>query len=161
MQCSAKAHEISRSPVESLELVQHRAQLPGLWRWGVLLLLVFPSFAAKSAEPLLGSWQAAPFTNTIAGAVARVEKSAMFSNNGAFLWKEVIRVYTNSSVFSSTGTDRIIDTNQLALEFAIPFQGTKKQRFIVVYRIAGEELVLEDWSSFEPRTTTRYRRVMK
>jgi hypothetical protein len=94
--------------------------------------------------------------------MAVLGRSVEFAPNGSFQMTEVIRVHTNISTLPLTGTYRIVDTNNLILEIAFaPTLDTNKDRFRVKYQVQGDKLEIEDWSSFEPRRTLKYRRVTK
>ncbi len=130
------------------------------WRRGVSPLLVFLAFSSQSAEPLVGSWHAQLPATTANMAV--LQRSVEFATNGSFQMKEVVRIHTNTSTVPLTGTYRIVDTNHLILEIAFaPTLITNKEPFALKYQIQGDELVLEDWASFDPRRTIKYRRVTK
>ncbi len=91
-----------------------------------------------------------------------VQRSLVFSNNGSFHMEDVIRVHTNTSTVPLVGTYRIVDTNHLTLEIAFaPTVITNKERFSARYQVHGDELILENWSSFDPRSSTKYRRVTR
>ena len=143
-----------------MRTLQHIVSREARWRVSVCLLLAVLSLTAQGAEPLVGSWQAQlPQTNTNMGLVQR---SVVFSNNGSFQIKDVIRVHTNTSTVPLVGTYTIVDTNHLTLEIAFaPTVSTNKQLFSVQYQVQGDELILENWSSFDPRSSTKYRRVTK
>ena len=124
------------------------------------LLLGLLSLTAHGAEPLFGTWQAqVRQTNTN---MAVVQRSVVFSNDGSFKMKDVMRMDTNISTVSLWGTYKIVDTNHLILEMTLASTvPVSKQQFSVGYQVQGDELILENWSSFDPRSSTKYRRVTK